>query len=190
MTGTPGTGKSTLGTLLSRRGTQAPWRVIEVRDLLAPEGRGRHRTGAAIIDMALAARRVRKIARDRGKPVLLVGHLAHLLPVSGALLLRCRPDVLRRRLLRRGVKGKQLQSNVEAEMVDVILLEALALGRRIWEIDTTDRTPSSVAGWARSVLRGNVRPHHGMIDWLAQDVGGEMGVPRPKPRRRRRRVPP
>ena len=76
---------------------------------------------------------------------LVVGHLAHLLPIRDAIVLRCEPRELDRRLRQRGVAAEPRAENVTAEATDLILLEAIDRRRRIWEIDTTRRTPRAMS---------------------------------------------
>jgi len=61
----------------------------------------------------------------------------------------------------------QRRANVEAESTDLILLEALAAGLRVWEIDTTHRSPSETAHAVDQLLRRRPPPSFGEVDWLA-----------------------
>jgi adenylate kinase len=132
-----------------------------------------------VVDLASLGRVVERLRRDPDpRPIVLVGHLSHLLPVRDVLLLRCRPSVLAERLRQRGVAERWVEENEEAELLDVILEESVGLHRRIFELDTTRREPGEVASWARRVLRGKVRPRVGQVDWLAVEP------PRAPPRRR------
>ncbi|MGI0133290.1 MAG: AAA family ATPase, partial [Thermoplasmata archaeon] len=131
LTGTPGTGKSSIA-----RALPAGHRPVEVGALALKLGVGRGRGRSIEVDLpALAARfrAHRHLFRHR----LIVGHLAHLLPIRDAIVLRCHPVELGRRLARahRG-SARDRQANVEAEATDLVLLEALARHRRVWEVDT------------------------------------------------------
>ena len=139
LTGTPGTGKTTVARRLG-----ASWRTLEVAELAQRLGTGRRREGGWVVDLAATARAWRA---GRVPPVdVLVGHLAHLLPLRDVIVLRCHPRELARRLARsRPGTEQDRRANLVAEATDVILSEAVGLRRRVWEIDTTGRSPASVA---------------------------------------------
>jgi adenylate kinase len=103
-----------------------------------------------------------------------VGHLAHLLPLRDVIVLRCHPRELARRLARsRHAPERDLRANLVAEATDAILLEAVGLRRRIWEIDTTGRSPASVAREVDHRLRTRGPPSYGRVDWLSDAWVGE-----------------
>lgn len=105
---------------------------------------------------------------DSALPTLLVGHLSHLLPVDGAIVLRCDPRELGRRLdaARRGTRADR-SANIVAEATDLITLEALDVGPPVWEIDTTRRTAAGVARQVQAILGRPPPPRVGTVDWLA-----------------------
>ncbi len=161
LTGTPGTGKSTIAAILAAR-----WRVGEVGEV-AGRAAIPSRDGAGWnVDLARAARWMR--ADRTHRPDVVVGHLAHLLPIRDAIVLRCHPRELSDRL-DRGQRGtrRERNENLVAEATDLILLEAIERRRRIWEIDTTGRSPASVANEVDRRLRHRGKPSYGRVDWLA-----------------------
>jgi broad-specificity NMP kinase len=122
------------------------------------------------------------------RPLILVGHLSHLLPVDFIFLLRCDPRELARRLGVRGDMEEDIHANVEAELVDVVLFEALERKVPVYEHDTTNETPMDTARWMLRVLSGKERPlstsspFKGTVDWLAS------GDPLPGGSRSRKRI--
>lgn len=162
LTGTPGTGKSAVAAALPGR-----YGVTEVSDLALRFGSGRRVRGGVEVDLARLARRMRAVP-DPDLPTVLVGHLAHLLPIEDAIVLRCQPVELARRLKRakRGTETDR-RANVEAEATDVVLVEALSLGRRVWEVDTTGRSVAAVARAVSGIVRTRRHPGAGEIDWLS-----------------------
>ena len=161
LTGTPGTGKSTVASLLPRR-----WRVSEVRDLAVTLGAGDRRGHLVVVDLPRLRRR---LARSHPAGIeVLVGHLARLLPVEGVSVLRCHPRALGRRLSRaRRASQKTRRANVIAEASDLVLLEALDRHIPVWEVDTTRRSPRAVAQVVVRLTRRWQPSRFGRVDWLA-----------------------
>jgi adenylate kinase len=161
LTGTPGTGKSTVAAAL-RPGLRVVELAALARSLGAARGSGRSTT----VDLRRIARRMR-----RGPPLpvdVIVGHLAHLLPVDRVVVLRCHPVLLETRL-RRAHRGSAADryANFVAEATDVVLAEALRAGARVWEVDTTRRSVARVADEVRRRLRTRGRSRFGQVDWLS-----------------------
>jgi adenylate kinase len=160
LTGTPGTGKSRIARELRRTIPS-----VEVSELAIRCGAGRRLRHGVEVDLP---RLRRALARPGawGDLQLVVGHLSHLLPVRDVIVLRCRPTELQLRLARRGSVAERFE-NFVAEATDVILLEAVAEHRRIWEVDTTGRSVRSVARDVARHVRSRGRPSYGKVNWLA-----------------------
>jgi adenylate kinase len=162
LTGTPGVGKSSVARRL------APGlRSVEVSHLARREGAATGRGRSLVVDL----RRLRAALSRPGALDgldLVVGHLAHLLPLPRAIVLRCHPLELRERL-QRGRRGSRAdrQANFVAEATDAVLVEALSLGREVVEVDTTGRTVSDVARRVRASLRARAGRGAAAVDWLA-----------------------
>ncbi len=163
LTGTPGTGKSAVAARLGPR-----WRHREVGEL-ALELRAGRRRGADSVEVDLG--RMRALGRRAGGFAdvdLVVGHLAHLLPIRDVIVLRCHPVELERRL-RRAHRGSPVErrENFVVEATDAVLREALARRRRVWEVDTSGRSVASVAREVARRLERRGPPAYGRVDWLA-----------------------
>jgi adenylate kinase len=161
LTGTPGVGKTTVAAILSLHGVP----TMEVGELARREGLilGLDE-GRGSYDVDLDALR----AHSSGIPdgVVLVGHLSHLLDVGGIIVLRCSPSVLAARLRERGYALPKVMENVEAEAVDVILIEAVESGAAVFEIDTTYGSPDEVARSVLQILGGEKTKYlPGHVDW-------------------------
>lgn len=163
VSGTPGTGKSTLAETLGRKGH----RVVDVGDFAKEmgivSGRDAKRRSLEVdveeLDLAL-----RKELPSGA--VFLVGHLSHLLTVDLIIVLRCNPSVLRDRLKKRRWSARKIQENIEAEACDVILIEALERSKDVCEIDTTDLSLEEVAAAVDDILAGKREKYaFGNIDW-------------------------
>ena len=161
LTGTPGTGKSSVAAELERRG----YAVVSL-DRLAEERK--------LVDGYDAARRTKEVdvealdkeIRVAAKLGFLVAHYSHLMSVNLAIVLRCHPRILAERLKARGWPGAKVRENVEAEAIDVITQEALGRLPFVYEIDTTSTTPEAVAGVVLEILQGKVAGREpGHLDW-------------------------
>lgn len=162
LTGTPGTGKSTVARLLPDR-----LRAIEVGDLARALGTARGSGRSTEVDIAALARALRR-PRPELRYDVLVGHLAHLLPVRGAIVLRCQPLELDRRLrrARRGTAASRFE-NVVCEATDLVLGEARDARLDVVEIDTTRRSPAGIAREVVGLLDGRRARRGATVDWLA-----------------------
>jgi len=161
LTGTPGTGKSSVARRLS------PRRTVEVADLARAWGLARARGGSVEVDLPALVRAARAPG-SLAEVDVVVGHLAHFLPLRDVVVLRCHPLELDQRL-RRSPRGgaRERRENVVAEATDLVRWEAVGRGRRVCQIDTSGRTVASVA---RDVVRfeGSRAPGPApRIDWLA-----------------------
>ncbi len=165
VTGTPGTGKSSSCEVLGHRGY-----VVVDLDRVAREGQfivGRdeaRQTDEVDVDA------LRENLRVPAKIAFLHSHYAHEMDVDLAVVLRCSPRVLRRRLESRGWPSAKVQENVEAEAIDVITQQAVERLPLVYEIDTTALTPSATADGILDLLRGKTAGHEpGSVDW-SQEV--------------------
>ncbi len=162
LTGTPGTGKSTVARALAPLGP-----VLEVSELAARSRSGRVRRISVVeVDLprvALAFRSLRRTARGG----VVVGHLAHFLPIRDVVVLRCHPLVLARRLKKAGRSRLAQLRNAAAEATDLILIESRSPGHRVWEVDTTGRTSRSVAQEILGLARLRPPARYGRVNWLA-----------------------
>lgn len=161
LTGTPGTGKSAVGEVLEARG----YTVLDLDALARERGAivGRSEVdGAEEVDLERLSEGIHLGA----KVAFLRGHFAHLLDANVAIVLRCRPAVLRRRLEDRGWPPGKVRENVEAEALDVVTQEAVARLAWVWEVDTSDVRPEEAAAQVLAILQGKTDGHEpGRIDW-------------------------
>jgi adenylate kinase len=158
LTGTPGTGKSTVAELVD-----AGFTLVRVNDLIKEKyniGLDRERN-SWIADIPGLSRHVKKLTGN----VILEGHVSHLLPVDLVIVLRASPGVLRERLSARGWSEAKIRENIEAEALDVILCEAMDSHKKVYEIDTTYMTPMQVKEAVLEIIHGTDQYKPGHIDF-------------------------
>ncbi len=164
ITGTPGTGKSVVCAMLGQRGYCVVDLDQEARDAGFIVGRDETR-GADEVDID----RLRRHLRVPAKIAFLKSHYSHRMDVNLAVVLRCRPSVLRKRLEARGWSAAKVRENVEAEAIDVIVQEAAGRLPFVFEVDTTQATPNETAEAILAILRGKTEGHEpGSVDWTSE----------------------
>lgn len=150
LTGTPGTGKTTLGGRLAVEG----WEVVNLRDVAATLGcLGEvEADGAAPVDVQALAERWQP---PSGR-VIVDGHLSHFLDIDAVVLLRCHPDALADRLTKRGYPAEKVRANVEWEMTSGHWAELLEfeVDAPVLEVETTHAPIDALA--------------EGVLLWLAE----------------------
>jgi len=160
ITGTPGTGKSMIGDVLSRRGHT----VVHLTSTVGPYVTGEdEERDARIVDTDRWAAEFRQVDG------FVEGHLAHYLPCDKIVVLRCRPDELKKRLAQRKYREAKIRENAEAEALDVCLIETVGEfdPPQIFELDTTGRDAGYCADRIEGFFRGDIPADFGHIDWSA-----------------------
>ena len=157
ITGTPGTGKSSVAKEISKRNG---WLLLSLKEIaekhrciIGKEGRER------IVDV----RKLKKAAlRElKGKKNAVVeGHLGceFSLPVDFVFVLRTHPSELRKRMRKRKYPEKKIEENLMAEMLDYCSqVSARHYKVRVLEVDTTKRAAKQTASRILSYLEKKVK---------------------------------
>jgi adenylate kinase len=172
ITGVPGVGKSTIAKILKER-LGCP--LIDISDLARKEELiqeiDEHR-GTEIVDMERLIERAHELIVNMEGRVLIEGHYAYdAAPadlVYRAFVLRRAPWVLKKELEARGYPQVKVMENLEAELLDICLVEALeALGPKVvCEVDTTGRKIGEVVEEIIAISKGEEPCRIGLVDWL------------------------
>jgi adenylate kinase len=161
VTGTPGTGKTT-----AVEAVETELDIVHLNDVIKSEGLT---TGHDDERDTLVAdiEALDEWFGDR-ENVLFESHLAHQFDADRVVVLRCRPDKLETRLSERGETADSAAENAESEALDLILSETVNRHGEdsVYEIDTTDRTPASVADDIEAVLTGEREPSAGTVSFV------------------------
>ena len=162
VTGTPGTGKSSVCDVLAGRGYHVVDLDAAAKELGLTESA---EDGTTLVDVdALAAR-----LHVPTKVAFLKGHYAHRIPANLIVVLRCHPEELWRRLRARSWPVEKVRENVEAEAIDVILQEAVGRLDFVFEIDTTRATPRETAESILAIVQGRTEGHEpGSVNWTSE----------------------
>ncbi|UCE39603.1 MAG: adenylate kinase family protein [Thermoplasmata archaeon] len=161
LSGTPGVGKTTASLILKKRGHK----IVDLNQL-AEENEFvvgfDDKRGSKIIDVERLDDFI--CEHFTKEKTIIEGHLSHLLSVDIAIILRCDPIVLEERLKRKGWPEAKIKENVGAEILDVIKVEAFEVVDKVYEIDTTSKTPLEVAKVCENILEGIYEEPK--INWL------------------------
>ena len=179
ITGVPGVGKTTIASLLSERLKGVH---VNLSELALAEGLV---TGydcmreTSIVDLEKTTTRLREIIDEGQKPLVVEGHFSQdIAPsdsVSIVFVLRRAPWRLKDELESRGYETEKVKENVEAELLDVCLAEAIeAYGKeKVCELDTTGVEANEIIETITSILRGERSSDIG-VDWLSHPEAREL----------------
>lgn len=150
LTGTPGTGKTSLSDFLDTK-------VVHLSDYYEEASEGKTKSGEWLIDLD----KINTIVSEANlKEVFYEGHTSHTLDnLEMVILLRCDPTVLRKRLTKRNYSKEKINENLEAEALNIIFEEAIEniSEDKIFQLDTTDQTPEQSAKKLMNFMNGNIK---------------------------------
>ena len=135
LTGTPGTGKSTLAEALEKDGVKI-FRLEEIAN----------EVNGLSIESDVHVVETSKLSEwvwSGDEPCVIDGHLSHYCTIDAVIVLRCAPDTLRQRLKQRdGYGHEKIESNVEWELIagtwsDLVNLHPYT---SVLELDTTNQS--------------------------------------------------
>ncbi len=161
LTGTPGTGKTTLAKIL-----ESSYRVIYLKDFESARVGYDEKRDSYVVDLDYLSTEILKISGN----VVVEGHYAHEMPVDAAIVLRCHPDVLHKRLENRGYSKEKIRENVEAEAMGLITAEAIEiLGRdSVFEVDTSSISVAQAVEQVKDILAGNGEKYPVRINYMEE----------------------
>jgi adenylate kinase len=174
ITGTPGVGKTATAKALTSRLNAS---YIGINELVRDENLVAHLDedrGTLVADMTRLAERVNELLDRADRDQVIDGHYAHdVVHVDRAthvFVLRRHPGELRTILAKRGYREDKILENLNSEILDVCLTEALerhGVGR-VGEIDTSSVTVEETVESMLSVIDGGRELTVGKVDWLGQ----------------------
>ena len=162
LTGTPGTGKTTLAQMLERP-------RLQLSDYYEACSDSRDEGGEWLVDLE---RLTQAAERDAGPETVIEGHLAHRLGLCETVaVLRCHPEELQERLAGRDYTDAKMRENLEAEAMGIITAEALETEVKVHELDTTGQPLATSATELESILAGGKSYPPGQIDFSEAILG-------------------
>ncbi len=166
ITGVPGTGKTTISKILSKK-TGYP--LVQTNKLIAEKGLwGRVEEGAKVVYIKKLEKLLNSLIKKE-KDLIIEGHLLcdMKLKADYVIVLRTKPPVLRKRQERRRYPKKKIYENLMAEVLDYCTINAEQRYRKTYEVDTSKGPAKSVSG-CMSILGGKGESFTpGRINWSA-----------------------
>ena len=172
VTGTPGVGKTRFSRVLAKKlgAVHIDLGLLATRERFIV-GFDRLRQ-TYIVDTKKMARALKEILHYLSGSVVLDGHFAaNMVPLELldiVFVLRCHPEKLKRRLRLRKIPERKIVENVQAEILDVCLWDAVNnCGlERVCEIDVSTMKTAAAVAQAMRVLENRAKRRVGMVDWL------------------------
>ena len=127
-----------------------------------------------IADLDKVSQKIKKIIQKAESDVIIDGHYAvHVVApevVNFVFVLRKDPRKLKTLMEERGYSDRKLWENLEAEILDVCLSEAIEIcgKNKVCEIDATDKSIDEIVDEILGVIDGKRRCYVGIVDWLGK----------------------
>ncbi len=170
LTGTPGTGKTTLAQQMRKHDIT----VIDFHDFAlkhhCDQGYDAEKDTLVIdidkVNKALAS------VDQHDNLIVIEGHLSHLLvPIEKVIILRCHPKILLKRLKQKGWKQQKIKENLQSELLDIILCETMEkyAAEDVYEIDTSNQPSEQLGSMITQLIKNDfttdqqMKPGH--FDW-------------------------
>ena len=157
ITGTPGTGKTIIAETLAKK---LGYELIDIKKIVDNnkalyETQNREKT----VDLKKLKKVIMKeITKLEYKNIIIESHLTceMKLPAKFVFVLRCAPQILKRRLEKRKYSKEKVEENLLAEMLDYCTLLARKnfKGKQIIEIDTSKRNLENCVEEITKVIKG------------------------------------
>jgi len=165
LTGTPGTGKTSVAMELRARG----YDVIDINEVAKGSQEWERDEDRDTLEIDIAVLQKCMDGVDSSKTVIYEGHLSHHLNFDMAVVLRCNPDIIASRLRERGYDEEKVMENALSEALDVILCEAIDASDNVYDIDCTSLTVEEVSDSIESIINGNgIDFLPGKVDWTKE----------------------
>jgi adenylate kinase len=148
LTGTPGTGKTSVSKLLNEK-------VISLSNYYEEASMEKTKDGEWLVD-------IRKLDRifEKSESNIFEGNFAHKLDnIDKIIVLRCDPNILKKRLLERGYKKEKVMENLEAEAIGLIFSESIdSVGENnVIQLDTSNTDVKSISKIIGKYIRGKIK---------------------------------
>ena len=150
LTGTPGTGKTTISKVLNKK-------ILHLSELYSESSEEKTTSDEWLVDVEKLNRVFHK---KKGDNFIVEGHLSHTLKdVEKVIVLRCDPNILKSRMETRNYSESKIKENLEAEAIGIIYSETIEMFDRsnVAQLDTTNYTSEQAAEILEQFFEGKVK---------------------------------
>ena len=150
LTGTPGTGKTSLSRKLD-------WNLVSINDYYSDISNDKDDENNWLINLDKLNE---FIIVENHSNTIFEGHVAHFLKkIDIVVVLRCHPDKLKERLTSRDYSIEKIGENMEAEALNIITEEAIELygKEKVIELDTTNMPIERSVKKLKDIINGNIK---------------------------------
>jgi len=173
ISGTPGTGKTTVAQQLKARYAAV---CINLTDLALEKGFTLEEDAARqtqVADLAQLVAFIEDYIRTHEGNMIIEGHYVDVIPdelISVLIILRTDPRVLEPRLKTKGFWPSKIRENLQAEILGTCTAFALEMHDRakLYEVDTSTATPEESTARIQEFIENRPSSNVGEIDWLQQ----------------------
>ena len=174
ITGTPCVGKTTIAKALAAK---LDAEYINLTDFAKQHnltlGKDQQRCTLIVDDEHIQDKLKQAIDASTSQNIIIDGHYAAAVTpkdyAAQVFVLRRNPKELKQLMEKRGYTGSKMWENLQAEIIDICLGEAVQVhAGRVCEIDTTGKTTESVMEDILSVLEKRRFCVIGTIDWMSE----------------------
>ena len=148
LTGTPGTGKTSLKKHLNKK-------IISLSEYYEQASEGKTDNGEWIVDIE----KLDNILQDEDCNFF-EGNFSHKLDkIDKVIVLRCDPQILEKRLESRNYSKNKVRENLEAEAIGLIYSEAIEIQDRanVFQVDNSTRKPQETANIIEKYINDNIK---------------------------------
>ena len=172
ITGVPGVGKTTISSLLMQKLDAVHIdisKIVKEENLYESIDEERQ---SLIIDIEKLRISILKIKAGTKKNIIIDGHsTSNALKsdeISNVFVLRKAPWELKEILKDRKWSLFKIKENIEAEIIDVCLVDTLEIFEpaKVCEIDTTGKSPEEIVKKMLEIINEGINCNFGKIDWL------------------------
>ncbi|MCD6381288.1 MAG: adenylate kinase family protein [Candidatus Odinarchaeota archaeon] len=176
ITGTPGTGKTTVSKKLSEKLGIPLIGINEFSFKHCFNYEYDEERETWLIDYEKLKNSLNNFLKNKEGTYIIEGHFSDLidpLMVDVVIILRCSPKVLYERLKKKGWSEKKIRENVQSEILGVCTYDAANFypKDKIFELDTTNRKVDEVVSNIMKIIKSKKKEDFklGSIDWLTEE---------------------